>query len=700
MPYRMVNKKNMNLKLVFIGTFVLLSFAAQAQFIGNYVEKRISSGPDANYIFLMDDEFLIKNNGQMPDPYRDHSAIIVERSEDNANFEVIGSVSPVQSLAEFDAIWGDTASKLVLEDTSFFDLNDEAELVQYFRNPNNQFYQLFLFPLKLFKAIGFVYEDKTAEKGVKYFYRLKYADTDKIILSGDVLTGEDNKVLMRYKFNFNQASIKSVDSLLVGTWAYLNNDLRMVSKVEVFGKKTFDTSYELINTLKPTYDGDTLLASVFHKVNKGEAWQVYVQPIDLIGNRGPVSDTATLISLSTGKLPFVKNFQTKDTTNAVYLSWDELPAHSYLSAYLLSKTDSQNRFRILDTLALNTTEYYDFEVETGTTYNYEIIPLAAPVSNFRTRDFTPVRASGTHVEIQRVLPPQEFTVSQEGENFRISWSPVEDDRISYYSVMSNLDANNLSFNTIANIVSDTTYLDTLNYGDLNHLTRYYTLKSVSYGQKFSDIAPPVSITPKFPKKVLAPNGLALRPFKDAIKVTWEQDFASQNWIKGYKVFRSADNEDWELLNPDSLSTEREFLDEGLETGNYTYKISGISLTGDESPFSPTQNITFKGVKYLESSAFSKVNYRNIPPGVEISWQCVINKMPTRVAVYRKPIIGDDPYTLLALVPVEEMRFWDKETKSGETYFYAVEAVFEGQPKAENLEFVRPFMRAAVKDTED
>lgn len=696
MSDRMVKKTIMNVRIIYLIALMCGGITAEAQFIGNYVEKRISSGAEGNHIFLIDDDYLVDNAGKMPTPYLNNPGITVERSTDNVNYTELNTLKPVQSAAEFNAIWGEDAAQAVIADTLVFNIANETELVSYFQDPNNQFYQLYLFPLKLLKTIGFSYEDKSAKKGVRYYYRLKYVASGKVILEGDVLTGEQNDLLQRYKFNFNQVSIKSIDSLLVGTWVFLENDLRIVNSVEVFGKNTFESEYKLIDKLTPSFRQDTLLASVYHKVNRGEAWQVYVQPLDILGNRGPLSDTATLVSLSAGKLPFVKNFKTKDTTNAVYMSWNKLPAHSYLSGYLLSKTDPENNFSILDTIPLNITEYYDYDIETGVTYNYEIQPIASPVSNFRARDFSPVRASGTHSEIQRVLPPQDFTVTQEGENFRVSWSPVADERLSYYEVLSSTDAVNPTFNTIAIVnQTDTTYLDTLQHGDFNHLTRYYTLKSASYAQKYSETAPPVSITPQLNITVSAPYGLRVRKFKDAVRVSWDQDIASENWVKGYHVYRSFNNGDWESLTSDSLVTVREYLDSNLPSGDYAYRIVGVSLSDEESGFSPVQTLNFKAVSYLDESAFSKVIYRNIPPGIEISWECAINEKPTQVAVYRKGLLATEEFVLLATIPVDEKRYWDKGPKAGETYVYAVEAIFEGVPAAENFDYVRPVMRVPV-----
>lgn len=695
MPNRMVRKSNIFLYILFTVCFVS---NLKAQFIGNYIEKQVSSGADGNYIFLVDDDYLLANQGKMPTPYANGRTIIVERSSTGVDWMVLDTLRPVKNMQEFKEIWGEESAKLVLEDKNYFKFENEAALINHFQNPNNPFYQMYLFPLKLFRTIGFVYKDRTAMKGTTYTYRISYSDTGKVLFENQVNTGEENSILQAYKFNFNQESLKAVDSLVVGTWVYLKNNLRMVNTVKVFGKRTFDTTFEQINEITPSFVGDTLLASVFHPTTPDEAWQVFVQPYDLIGNPGPPSDTATLVSMDIARLPSVKNFTSKDTTTGVFLSWDALPAHSFLSAYILSRTNSKNQFEVLDTLALNVTSYLDYNVQTGEGYNYEIQPLAAPVSNFRTRDFTPVRVAGSHKERERVLPPQRVEVSQTGNNIEISWEPVIDDRLSYYEVVANTGVGSGDYRTIAIVPSsDTTHVDTLNYGDFKHLTRFYAVKSVSYGQFRSQMSNPVTITPMVEHQVNPPNGLVLKKFTNAVKISWEQDFESQNWVKGYHIYRSINQGEWLLLNEDSLTVEREYLDTNLDQiGTYAYQIAGVSITNNVSNLSISQSIYIETAIELEPR-LSNVFYRNIPPGIEVSWISISNNKADSIAIYRKGASALDEFKLLATLPEWEKRYWDKSVEVGKTYIYAVEALLMNEEKKQNLKFTTPILRMPAEE---
>jgi hypothetical protein len=68
--------------------------------------------------------------------------------------------------------------------------------------------------------------------------------------------------------------------------------------------------------------------------------------MDISGNRGIPSDTATIAALTKGRLPNPKNFTAKDTRNAIFLTCEHVTKHAYVSGYLIFKEIGNNVFVI------------------------------------------------------------------------------------------------------------------------------------------------------------------------------------------------------------------------------------------------------------------------------------------------------------------------------------------------------------------
>lgn len=654
--------------------------SSYAQFFGNLVEKRVVSGSDGIYVFLLDEEYMLHNNGQMPSLYENERTFEIVRTElPNGEPVLIDTLSPIQNTEELNQIWKTDITKGLLADTSAFDFDNAQELVNYFQNPNNQFHSLYLSPLAFLRSIGFAYLDKTVKANTSYSYQIRWTDSKKVVLTDQAKASEGNKYLNEIKLHFNQTSIKSLDSLVSGNWINTGISNRYAHSYKVFGKRATDKAFVVLDTSLVSYAADTIRAGAFQKAEPGEVWQLYVQPFDILENAGTPSDTATVVAMSKGRLPFIKNLVFKDTTNAIHLSWEKLPKHSYLSGILLAREEENRILEIIDTLSLDATEYFDYDVENGLAYNYDLQPISAPINNLSYRDFISVRASGTHDTKERILPPNGLELSlEQGKGVRVSWNAIDDPEFNSYHVFVSLDPNNSkTFTNLGSVATDTTFLDTLQHGDFNHLTRYYAVKSLGYNLKFSALSNIKSIDPEVEFSVEKPIGLQLKSNPIGIQLNWEQDITSASKVQGYKIYRSIGKAPFECIS-DSLISLKNFLDDSPTAKNdYTYYVTAISQSGLESPPGLTQSISWKPKRLLiASQTFTKVLYRNIPPAIEISWILPENTEIEKVAIYRIDVSAeqDSIYTKIATVPADNYKYWDKSTQIGETYIYVLSGI--------------------------
>ncbi|MGR3808947.1 hypothetical protein [Jiulongibacter sp. NS-SX5] len=653
---------------------VLASFTAKAQIFGNLIpNQRAVSGKDGNYVFLIDEQYMLQNAGRFPDYYEKHPSLTVKRSTDGSPFVLFDTLKPVESITEIDEIFGAGSAESILKDTISFNLKSEEELIAMFQNPESDFKHLYFKPIEILRSVGQLYVDKNVEKGKSYKYQFIWSDTQKLAAEAEVTYGEENPLLDPIKLNFNQLSVQSIDSLVSGQWFRLKVENFSVQGINVYGKTQGESEFQLLDTQKPRYLNDTLLAGAYIKTKPFSVWKVFVRPVDIVGNEGIPSDTATLIAISKGTLPYVKNFTAKDTTSGVYLSWDHLPRQPYLSGYLLSREKDDHSFEVIDTIAFNTNYYLDFQVENGKAYNYEIQGLPSVVSNLRLRDFVGVRASSNFKNKERILPPQNLTVKQEGDHFLVHWSKVEDEDLIGYELMMSTEDIPERYTSVVGMISDTVAIDSIDLRDFDTQTRYYAVKSIAYNLSRSVLSESVTITPVINQKPERPEGLTLSASSAGIHLKWTGPLRDLGELKGYKIYKKKAGES--LYYPlDTLVINEEFVDVEVDAGqSYYYEVTTINRFDLESPPSLSQEKTGKALFIAKlDNSLSKVFYRNIPGAIEVSWLVPENSEIKEILIYR--MLANSPgeeYKMIANISAEKVRYWDKTAETGQVYQYAV-----------------------------
>jgi hypothetical protein len=119
-------------------------------------------------------------------------------------------------------------------------------------------------------------------------------------------------------------------------------------------------------------------------------------------------------------------------------------------------------------------------------------------------------------------------------------------------------------------------------------TRYEYLVQALRGRAESEISAPAAVTPRDVFPPSAPAGLSAVPGLDSVELVWERN--TEPDLKGYRVYRAAENEELQLL-ADAVDGPA-YSDRTVESGKkYRYAIRAVDQDGNESTMTASVEIT-------------------------------------------------------------------------------------------------------------
>jgi fibronectin type 3 domain-containing protein len=643
-----------------------------AQFIGKIVESNVCSGPKSNFVFLFDNKILAETK-KLPNWYEDANECAIMRSENGGDYIEIERVKPVDSRQALNTIYGNQNFIEQFMKTAEQKFKSQDEVVTLFKSPYNKFESLYLEPILLFKALGLLYEDKAVIKGRNYQYKVVKIDKSgnrQQLTEGAVRHGTGNSLLSEVAFKGLRYATFALDSMVSLSWVSPKNQYRSVHSINIYGSKNGRDKFKLVDSKRINYSNDSLLAIIYQPSLMGEVWRFYIKPIDYLGNEGKNSDTLTVAAIPKNKLPIIHGFTTKDSVDGIHLSWKPLPAQPFITGIILNRADvnAKSGFTTLDTLQANETEYFDRSVEHGKPYNYEIMPHFGVLNNVTASDIISTQVAGVHGNRARVFPPVGLKVSNEGKFIKIDWDKSEDKLVNQYAVYSGDDVNNLT--QLSAFINENTFLDTTLHGDFAFRTRYYAVAAITYNGKISANSNAVSIRPKQPNEIATPLQVTLNQKGNNVDVEWIDMTSREKLLEGYKVFRRANDGVYELLTKEIIYLNR-YTDSTLTTdGKYEYAVVSIGKFGEISPLSVPNKIDFEASQSDLTPIYNEFSLRNIPPAIEVNWVEFTLPNLKNYTIYRKTVEAID-FTKITTIDKDKTRYWDKETKIGETYLYAI-----------------------------
>jgi subtilase family serine protease/Tol biopolymer transport system component/fibronectin type 3 domain-containing protein len=180
--------------------------------------------------------------------------------------------------------------------------------------------------------------------------------------------------------------------------------------------------------------------------------------------------------------------------------------------------------------------------------------------------------------------------------------------------------------------------------------------------------------------VTAPEAVTLSAAADAatVRLSWTPSDAPD--LAGYHVYKRVGDQ-WLRLSEDLL-TGTSYADANLANGTFTYRVTVMDLTGNESPPSNEASAT---VNQLPPPRPIGVTATSLPQGgtIQVCWDAVAGAAGYRI--YRSTTSGG-PYEPVGDALITATCYLDRGLIDGTTYYYMVHAVDAlGNESADSLE---------------
>lgn len=650
--------------------------------------------PDGMVVFASDAALSPEN----PQDGRIQS-VIYRRIGEDSEFNEVARLHRASSWEEFKERAGDTLVQSLQSNTG---LTSEEELWDYIQqNPNIAEYGFIALNKVFWKAFGTAFIDeqsKSFQAGQEVTYQVHHIMEDGSV-ADTLMQGTD--------YVGNQPNISKPrgvraiedDSLAGGRWISSLEGSEDAFFGRVYRQAHPDGEFKRLPNLALAQRIGTLEDSVVvynwsQTVEPDQAFRYFIEPIDVVGNPGPKSDTLMAISVDFNNLPLMGNAAAKDTTSGIHLSWDPVPNKPYISGIEIQRSRRADQgFVTLDTLNVATTEYLDTQLVPNQTYYYRFrivsvresddLPSAVASAAFRNEDLPPSTPYGLRAE-------------QEEEGIRLTWNSVEEpDLFGYYVYRGTSRQDSMA--VISRAIKDTTtFFD--NSPELHGRTNYvYAVKAVNMSELVSDFSNRVAIRPNRVVRPPSPVGIEGYAEQKRIRLFWKDQTSRDRSVDGYHVYRSttpmeitpdsaaatiqAEQTGFERITENLISSSA-FDDKNVESGEtYYYAVSSVDVFGEESVLSNTARFT---TARPDLRPPSRVNVRSITDGVEIHWNRSLQNGINRYRIYRRER-GADTASLITDLPPEETRFTDQNVSPGIVYWYSVQVIGEQEASQRSTE---------------
>ncbi|MBS1757946.1 MAG: hypothetical protein JSU03_11755 [Bacteroidetes bacterium] len=627
-------------------------------------DQLVFSSPQGNYVLL--------NLGGGSFSAGNYSNINIERSTKGENkFSKIAVFSPIKSYDEFIKF---TGSDLATEFKNFIKAKNNEAVVSFINasHPAKE-YGLFILNINFLRAIGLAYLDEMPQdKTGQYEYRLTKGNT----------TLKQQPAIAFNKNDLPKGTLQrlyTTDSIVSLSWGFsaYNSNLPLLANVyrQDDGKGKF---YKYPNKIAIN-TADVKLTAFFEEQSTPEHLsRYYIVPVDMFGNEGNPSDTATAITIDFKKIPGVQYVTITDTLNGLLCQWKQLPLKPYYTGIqVLRSRDATKDFIVLDSVAANAVSYLDKQVLPNVTYFYKFRPLVYKLSNWNEIIATSFHGTKGSSHNQP-LAPKNLQAFNEKENVRLVWDANQELDLFAYYVQRGTSAKNMVI--VSPAVKEGTWLDTT--ANLNGRVNYlYSIVAMNNNQLKSEPSAIVGIRPNRGNYIEPPAGITAKADGKNISLTWPDVRRNDNTIAGYILYRKKSGDNDFLPIQKELIDRPYFDDETAQPNtNYIYCVTTVDRFGYESGQSPTASYTLAERVTAPSTIF----VRKLSSGVEISWPKNENSSIISYNIYRRGVKNND-YTKIGSAKPADGLFVDKKFIAGQLNIYAISLVTPGGESGKSIE---------------
>jgi fibronectin type 3 domain-containing protein len=596
-------------------------------------------------------------------------------------------MSRASSADEFVERAGEQLTDTLMSDTGS---ENEEQLWEYVKaNPQVDAYGFLGFEPEFWRAMGTAYFDTETsdfEDGEKIEYEIRYVMADGSVsensIRGFAVVGEEPDILKPIVFDRIER-----ENVVGGKWASPISGSEDALFANVYRQDDLEGDFrKLDDKVMARRTEDSLLVYQWQEdVEPEHTYRYMVEPVDIVGNPGPMSDTLTVISVDFEKLPLIKNVSAVDTTSGIHLSWDPVPNKSYITGVEIRRSrNSATDYIIMDTLSVRQTEYLDTRLVPNIPYYYEFRVVTV---RDRTEQPSGVASASFRNNSLPPSPPNNLQAEQEGDGIRLSWDAnPEPDMFGYYVYRGTSRYDSMA--VISKAIKDsTTFFD--NSEELNGRTNYvYAVKSMNVSELQSELSETVVIRPDRTVRPPAPVGISGYAEQNRVRLSWQDVRERDSAVEGYLVYRgnepitnrtetesgsvTAEKNGYEKLSGEMV-TANAFDDPSVSPGEtYYYAVTSVDVYGEESLLSNVSAFSTASTDLLPPS---QVSARNVGEGVEIRWNSTMQNGASGYKVYRRAR-GSDVAESVATLGTGTTQYLDEDVQPGDFYWYSVSILGE------------------------
>lgn len=528
-------------------------------------------------------------------------------------------------------------------------------------------------PLIIRMALGVTYLDKEISPNQKYVYKITKLDRD----GNSIESFTTNAVSFPGKYQNNLFTIFSKDAsdkFIRLTWKA--DAASNPARFNVFRRENFQDNFSLINPVL-IYNSDEnqiVVTIVDSLVQKNNTYEYYLLPLDYYQNEGTASDTVTLPAFSFNKIfpPYNIKVEGDDSLDGLKLNWSFDNKNDITSLKIFRSVYSEKDFKEIAEVTGFDSIYFDRTAEPMIKYFYYF----QINDQFGEVPLSSAKVFGLYQSKQIPPPPFYLHTDSTLTGVKLIWNKP-DEYVNTYHIYRNF-GNDEILSELSSIKSSDPviqFIDTTSTlkGDKIY---YYSVRAENTSGRLSNFSDTVQVFPKVKAIITTPKLLKGYTLDGKVFLYWENLFAENQNLEGYKVFRknkafNISNENFVALFDSLLSPKQNnYVDTSCIAGNdYEYTVKSYDISGAESEYSPYIEITLPTDPVLPPSGLTITNRDN---GILIQWDPPISNKIKNVKIFRYER-GSEPIQI-GNVNADEFQFLDTSTIKDNLYFYFIISV--------------------------
>ena len=653
------------------------------------------------------------------DIYASAKAFIIKKVEAKNKARIIGRIKPTTDAATFAQLLG---GELYAQFMTAKELKTDAEVTTYLSNKDNFGEKQFFggLDIRYMVAFGYCFLDTEAQPNEAQIYNLvkvdnqnketeisaaiafnkKNSEITKVKTALAHIDGADSSVSFKWYTDFPVFSKKNIEDLPFDgdTTDYVAAARKLATaNAEEFSKFAiipnfthFKVYYRINNQLNWRYNSNQVAGKdstgkyfILAKIPclREDLVETIVVPEDYAFNTGDTSKIARGVAVTNNSIELIYSLNSKDSVNAIALSWKKLSKKPYYTGIELSKSWGDEPRRVIVILPVDATSYQDMEVyPAGQIFTYYIRPLFLEFQDLKQD--APALTMQSCSKFSRPLPPFNVKVESKGKLAKVTWEAIDNKTLHSYHVYRGTSPQAM-FPVSSNVFTKE-YIDSTDYLS-SRMTYFYSVMAMNLTQDTSVLAPYVSYVPVKALDMKSPPLIGSEIMDNAAVLTWDDVRLNDDYINGYLLQRKKKGEKTFItLHEVSVLQQNSFTDTTFQKGiEFVYRIASISIKGDTAKFSP--EIDISAIKEKEDLAgITDIQLTNLSKTIRIEWPAVESSTITQYKVYRK-LPTEANFRLLATLPNGNFEYEDSNLKINTTYVYSVTALDKDKRESEIIQ---------------